>query len=67
MRKITLSLLSLLFAMFLFVACDNAPKATEEDEDATAVEEVVLEVADTLAIEVDTTIVVEEVVEEIVD
>jgi hypothetical protein len=53
--------------MFLFVACDNAPKATEENEEATAVEEVVLEVADTLAIEVDTTIVVEEVVEEIVD
>lgn len=65
MRKITLSLLSLLFAMFLFVACDNAPKATEEAEEAPAVENVetpAVETVDTVAVEVDTTIV-----EEIVD
>ncbi len=60
MKKITLSLLSLLFAMFMFVACNNAPAPQETTEEAT-----VEEVMDTVA--VDTTVVVEEVVEEIVD
>jgi len=72
MRKITLSLLSLLFAMFLFVACNNpASTDAQENEEPAAVENVetpVLETTDTTAVdvEIDTT-VVEEAVEEIVD
>jgi hypothetical protein len=62
MKKSAIKLLSLFFAMTLFVACNNAPKAPEAEE--ATVETVVEEVTtDSTVVEatVDTTVVVEEV------
>ncbi|HAG16563.1 MAG TPA: hypothetical protein DCG69_08590 [Bacteroidales bacterium] len=60
MKKSAIKLLSLFFAMTLFVACNNAPKAPEAEEATVETVEVTV---DTTAAEVtvDTTVVVEEV------
>jgi len=65
MKKFTVTIASLFFALFLLVGCNNAPKPAEETEEATVIENVEIAV-DTVAVEVDTTVVVE-VVEEIVE
>lgn len=62
MRRITLSLLSLLFAMFIFVACNN-PASTESQENE---EPAAIETVDTTVVEIDTNVVVE-AAEEIVE
>lgn len=59
MKKSAIKLLSLFFAMTLFVACNNAPKAPEAEEATVETVEVTV---DTTAAEVtvDTTVVVVE-------
>ena len=65
MKKSAIKLLSLFFALTLFVACENAPKATEESEETTTIEKVEV-ITDTTAIIADT-VNVEVSAEEVVD
>ena len=65
MKKITLSIASLFFALFLLVGCNNAPKPAEERDETTVNVNVEI-TADTVAVTVDST-VVEEAAEEIVE
>ncbi|MBN2236338.1 MAG: hypothetical protein JW729_02190 [Bacteroidales bacterium] len=63
MKKITLSLVSLVFALTMLVACNNAPKAPVEEAESTTVIENVDVTVDTTAVEADTVSVEVEVVE----
>lgn len=55
MKKITLTIASLFFALFLLVGCNEAPKPAEEQtiviENATVTMDTVTVVVDTVAVE----------------
>jgi len=65
MKKSAVKLLSLFFALTLFVACENAPKATEEAEESSTIEKVEV-ITDSAAVIADT-VNVEVAAEEVVD